>query len=147
MSSAVIVDLDGTLANCDHRRHHVEGDKKDWDAFYEAMENDFVNRWCEKLCQILRSHYFIYFVTGRPEKYRKITECWIEKQLGWGMGYVLMMRPNGNFEQDAVIKERIYREQIEPLHQVMFCIDDRKQVVDMWRRIGLTCLQCAEGDF
>ena len=26
-------------------------------------------------------------------------------------------------------------------------LDDRKQVVDMWRSLGLTCLQVADGDF
>lgn len=57
------------------------------------------------------------------------------------------MRKDGDFRKDSIVKEEIYREWIEPFHEVLFCIDDRKQVVDMWRSIGLTCLQCAEGNF
>lgn len=36
---------------------------------------------------------------------------------------------------------------ILPQYRPLFFIDDRKRVVDMWRRRGLTCLHCANGDF
>jgi FMN phosphatase YigB (HAD superfamily) len=29
-SRAIIVDLDGTLTSCEHRRHFVTGKNKDW---------------------------------------------------------------------------------------------------------------------
>ena len=57
------------------------------------------------------------------------------------------MRKDYDNRQDAVIKEEIYKLHIQPKFNVLFCVDDRKQVVDMWRRIGLICLQCAEGEF
>jgi len=31
--------------------------------------------------------------------------------------------------------------------RIEFVVDDRQQVVDMWRRNGITCLQCDVGDF
>lgn len=34
MSKAIIVDLDGTLANCEHRRHFLETKPKDWKSFH-----------------------------------------------------------------------------------------------------------------
>jgi hypothetical protein len=30
---------------------------------------------------------------------------------------------------------------------VVLCLDDRNSVVKLWRDLGLTCLQVAEGDF
>lgn len=57
------------------------------------------------------------------------------------------MRKNDDYRQDAVIKEEIYNLYIQPKFDVLFCIDDRKQVVDAWRNLGLVCLQCDEGQF
>ena len=36
-SPAVIIDIDGMLADCDHRRHFVTGPKQDWRSFNESM--------------------------------------------------------------------------------------------------------------
>ena len=59
------------------------------------------------------------------------------------------MRPKAQeFEKDAKIKHEIYINQIEPKYDVQFVIDDRKQVVDMWRNVvGLKVAQVAEGNF
>lgn len=39
------------------------------------------------------------------------------------------------------------RKNIKDKYDVLFAIDDRSSVVDMWRDLGLVCLQCAEGAF
>jgi hydroxymethylpyrimidine pyrophosphatase-like HAD family hydrolase len=143
---AVICDLDGTLCNADHRKHNVEGDKKDWEAFYASLYYDLPNVWCLRLIRAMENIDFeIIFVSGRPEEWRGKTLEWLE--IFWCSSGPLFMRKDKDFRQDAIIKEEIYREHIEPKYDVLFCIDDRKQVVDMWRRIGLVCLQCAEGNF
>lgn len=138
----IIVDLDGTLCNADHRKHLVEN--KNWNSFYENLVKDEPNNWCLNILDRFKLNEII-FVSGRPEQYRKITRDWLVN-----IGYtspLLFMRKDGDFRKDSIVKEEIYREHIEPDYEVMFCIDDRKQVVDMWRSIGLTCLQCAEGNF
>jgi hypothetical protein len=152
---AIIVDLDGTYCNTDHRQHLVEA--KNWDGFYEALVNDKPNKWCEDLVFALEHEgdFKIIFVSGRPEKYRELTLQWFESLWGYertdlkeGFDFItLFMRKDGDFRKDSIIKEEIYREHIEPKYDIHFCIDDRKQVVDMWRSIGLVCLQCAEGNF
>lgn len=144
--AAIIVDLDGTLCDTKHRQHLVE--KKKWDEFYEALVDDRPHDWCERLVQAMgEKGYEIVFVSGRPEKYRTATLDWFDRVDSDFRCYPLFMRKDGDFRQDAIIKEEIYREHIEPQFDVQFCVDDRKQVVDMWRSIGLTCLQCAEGNF
>jgi hypothetical protein len=30
---------------------------------------------------------------------------------------------------------------------ILYAVDDRQRVVDMWRSNGITCLQVAEGNF
>ena len=38
--SKVIFDLDGTLADIDHRLHFIQNGNKQWDEFYAACPND-----------------------------------------------------------------------------------------------------------
>lgn len=142
---AVIVDLDGTLSDCRPRRKFIEGKKKDWIGFYEAAKDDLPNEWCKSLVQQLRFRYAIILVSGRPENYREASEKWLKEN---GIHYhSLLMRKEGDYRADFIIKEEIYREHIEPTFNIVFAVDDRKQVTDMWRKIGLVCLQCDEGNF
>lgn len=138
----IIVDLDGTLCNVEHRRHFI--DKKDWTSFYEHLVDDEPNEWCRHLIARFDQNE-VLFVSGRPDTYRKETLKWLDDR-GYG-GIPVFMRKEGDYRQDAVVKEEIYREHIEPYYNILFCVDDRQQVVDMWRRIGLVCLQCDKGDF
>lgn len=41
----------------------------------------------------------------------------------------------------------MFEEHIRNKFCVEYVLDDRNQVVDMWRNMGLTCLQVAEGGF
>src|ERR1700722_9162155 len=53
---AVIIDIDGTAANIDHRLHFVHpepGKKKDWRSFSESASEDLVNNWCRSICNLL----------------------------------------------------------------------------------------------
>ena len=87
----------------------------------------------------------IILVSGRDECCRKDTEAWLEKH---NVPFVkLFMREEGDNEKDTVIKERIFRDHIASNYLVWFVLDDRDCVVKMWRDLGLTCLQVAEGGF
>jgi hypothetical protein len=56
------------------------------------------------------------------------------------------MRKDGDFRADYIVKQEILDAHI-PKDRVLFVLDDRQQVVDMWRRNGLMCFQVAEGNF
>ena len=146
MRNAIIVDIDGTLSNPEHRLHHVKGEKKDFKAFYGEMEGDTVNEWCQWVIDKLKQDVEIILCTGRPAAYRHQTVKWLSRKLlSWDR---LLMRPADKpHEHDWIIKKEIYDNNIKDKYNVLFVIDDRQQVVDMWRREGLVCLQCAKGDF
>ena len=147
---AIIIDLDGTLSDSAHRQHFMEKTPKDWKAFYAALVDDPPNQWCRELLIRFRSDRFSHFyeiilVSGRSDDYREVTEAWLDKhKLSYDR---LLMRKFGDFRADYIVKEEIYKAEIEPHCDVLFAVDDRKQVVDMWRRNGIVCLQCAEGNF
>lgn len=141
---AIIVDLDGTLCNTDHRQHFV--DNKDWAGFFDALVKDEPNEWCKHLVfMYLAEGYEILFVSGRPQNYEHQTREWLDKHLG--ISYKLMMRKAFDYRKDSVVKGIIYDFNIKHYYDVEVVIDDRKSVVEMWRKRGLTVLQCAEGDF
>ena len=143
---AIIVDLDGTLSDSSHRQHFMTQKKKDWDAFYNALSDDPPNKWCLELSDnFYNSGYSIVLVTGRPSNYIDKTEVWLDlNQVSYER---LIMRTEGDYRPDYIIKQEIYEKHIKNEFDVLFAVDDRKQVVDMWRKNGITCLQCAEGDF
>lgn len=145
---ALIVDVDGTTANVNHRRRNKPDGKFDWKYFNDPMNmtGDTPNDWCRDLVKgMFHTGYRIIFVTGRFEKNRYLTFEWF-KHYGVPAGF-LFMRKDEDFRKDFVVKKELYEKFIKPKYNIKFVIDDRQQVVDMWRSIGLTCLQCAKGDF
>lgn len=142
---AIIVDLDGTLCNIDHRLHHFKDKPKKWLAFFEALKDDTPNEWCLDLIESMSAKFAILFVSGRPAQYYVPTKAWLTKH-NVGM-YDLYLREQNDFRPDAEVKEDIYRNLIEPTYDIVFSVDDRQAVVDQWRKMGVTCLQCARGDY
>ena len=159
MRNIIVCDLDGTLANCEHRVHYVQkvdgnGLKKkpDWDAFYAGVKDDTANYPVRDLLHtyLITGRYSVIFCSGRPERCRDDTEIWLQKQglHHWCKKepYTLLMRKDGDFRADNIVKQEILDSHIDK-ERVLFVLDDRQQVVDMWRRNGLTCFQVAAGNF
>lgn len=139
----LIIDLDGTLCNNEHRHHVYMQKPRDWDKINSLAEFDLANEWCmEIIHKFQEAGYRIVFLTGRGEDAREITEKWLSKHVP--VYDKLLMRAKRDYREDTEVKEEIYRAEIEPFYDILFCVDDRRPVVDMWRKIGLTCLQCAD---
>jgi 3-deoxy-D-manno-octulosonate 8-phosphate phosphatase KdsC-like HAD superfamily phosphatase len=146
MKEVIIVDLDGTLADCNHRVHHVQKDPKDWKSFNSLIHEDDLNIWCKKIIDSMGSHgVSTILLTGRNEATRTVTEKWLKDHK---IDYLeLFMRGVDDDRSDSDIKKEIYLKQIAPLYDTLFVVEDRLSVVKMWRDINVTCLQCDWGDF
>jgi len=142
-----VFDLDGTLANLDHRLHFIKGEVKDWDSFFDACVDDTPIMPVVELFQsVVRDpHLSTVIVSGRSDYVRDQTSRWLR---AYGITYdALFMREQGDHSPDYKCKSRILdRMLVQGWRPVLF-IDDRKQVVDMWRSRGYVCLQCADGEF
>ena len=55
-----IFDIDGTLANCDHRLHHVKNKPKNWDAFYDGCMDDQVIWPVAEMLELFSKYYLKY---------------------------------------------------------------------------------------
>jgi hypothetical protein len=137
---AVLVDLDGTLADMGDRRGPFEWDKVDQDAPHQDIV-DLVNTLRDAGAEIV-------FVSGRDGRARERTRIWLRRYLGdWTVEARLYMRAEGDFRKDSVVKSEIYEHSIRDAYNVWMVLDDRQQVVDMWRQRGLRVLQVAPGQF
>jgi len=134
---AVIVDVDGTLADMKGVRGPFDWDKVDQDR----PHNDIIT-----LVQELKSiGKKIIIVTGRDGICKEKTINWLDKHNVPIDEFFI--RPQGSFEKDSIIKAKIYMDNIRPNYDIEFVLDDRDQVVNFWRDIGLRCLQVAPGNF
>lgn len=160
---AYIFDIDGTLADCSHRLHYLSPDfdilsKKelskdtvekfmpDWERFYESCIDD---KPIEGVIETLKLLSFtgikILLVTGRPKKYLAQTLAWLLKQNIKFDG--IYMREDGDYRQDYIVKHELYMNYISKSYAIQGVFEDRKQCVDMWRGLGLTCFQVANGEY
>lgn len=143
----VIFDIDGTLADIAHRRPFLDGDKPNWTRFNAAMGEDFPNTPIVDLYRALWNSgiYDLQIVTGRNEAFRKVTETWLTwNEIPFNR---VLMRADKDNRPDNIIKKEILDKLRGEGRDIAFSVDDRQQVVDMWRENGVTCLQCDVGNF
>lgn len=145
---AVICDLDSTLCDTTHRSFLAEG--KRWMEFHDECHNDDVYNWCVTLLEAMQfanPDLRIIFVTARPERVQEKTMKWLKDVFDRTFEFELHMKPPGWNQGSALLKKSIYYEKIAPRYDVLFVLEDEHKVVQMWRSIGLNCLQPLENHF
>ena len=137
LKTVVICDLDGTIALANG------GNWYDRD-----FTKDLPNTPVVEMIDQMSAKYKIVFLSGRNGKYRDQTNSWIKEQFPLMFDEIeLYMRVEGDNRKDSIVKKELYEENIKGKYNVVFVADDRDQVVDLWRSLGLTCLQVNYGSF
>jgi predicted kinase len=133
---AWIVDVDGTLALMAHRSPYA----------WHRVGEDAPNPPVVELVRALRAAgNAIVVVSGRDGVARAATLAWLDRhEIPHD---VLLLRARGDTRRDSVVKREIFDRNLRHVWQVRGVLDDRDQVVRMWRDLGLTCAQVAPGDF
>ena len=138
----VIVDIDGTLADCTHRLHHVRGKRKRWKKFFASASQDKPRLEVLAHVRELAKQHTIHLVTGRPEEYRQQTLKWLAHyRVPFNSLY---MRESGDHRPDDVVKQDILDLCFDK-SKIELVIDDRPRVVRMWRSNGLRVLDVGDG--
>lgn len=149
----VIVDVDGTLADCEHRRYLVQRTsdeavkfKPDWPRFHDLAHLDTpIIPVIELVRALWISRHRIIITTGRPDSHTDMLVKWL-RALPVNYDDIYMRDAGDTRPDDEVKAEMLARMRLNGYNPVM-AIDDRQKVVDFWRRAGLICLQVAPGDF
>lgn len=153
LPKVIICDLDGTLA-IHNGRDPYDASKCETDLLNQPVHN-LLSQYIENASY--GQQIIIVFMSGRSDEFRPQTEAWLCK---YEYGYLindtnkakllfpLYMRKQGDSRPDYVIKKELFDEHIRDKFDVLFCLDDRDQIVKLWREeLGLTCLQVNYGDF
>jgi len=137
LPQAIICDIDGTLAI-------IEG-RSPFDA--TLCEQDALN---EPIANLVKAEFakgtHLFLFTGRMDSCKTQTLNWLQKM---DIPYhQLVMRKTDDVRKDAIVKKEFFETHVRHQYFVKYVLDDRNQVVDMWRlELGLPCLQVNYGDF
>jgi predicted kinase len=134
---AIIVDIDGTLAFMNGRNPYDD----------TKVDTDLPNRpVVELVAQLGGKYHTILIVSGRQEKCREATELWLKNTIP--CHFELFMRSTNDFRKDSTVKKELFDRYIKDKYHIDFVLDDRNQVVDMWRtELNLPCFQVNYGNF
>ena len=147
----VIADLDGTIALIEHRRHWLDAEQhpeltsdERWRKFFADCVDDEPN-WpvIHTLHGLVATGRKVVIFSGRSDEVFKQTNSWLYR---YDVPFNhLRMRRAGDLTKDEILKEFWIQEY--DLSEILCVFDDRSCVVEMWRRLGLSCFQVAPGDF
>lgn len=135
--SAIMVDIDGTVAIMCGRSPYDET------RVHEDSPNTPV---IEAVEAMYHRGYEVVFMSARTAGCYDATEEWLREHVGIDFSG-LHMRAEGDMRKDSVVKAELFDRHVRDHWNIAAVFDDRRQVVDMWRAMGLTVFHVAEGDF
>lgn len=142
LQDVIVCDLDGTLA--------LMNGRNPYDA--STCYNDKVNKPVfDVLFNFLYSGRIkkVIFCSGRQDKWMAETDRWLREVVGFGdsVPYELNMRKTNDLRKDCDVKQEMYDNYIKDKYNVALVLDDRDQVVQVWRDNNLPCFQVNYGSF
>jgi hypothetical protein len=129
---AAIIDIDGTVCEVNGRAP----------LNYDDVSQDLPRSDVIRVVRSLTRTGFItpFFVTGRPERCRQQTREWLRKHLGEYPEH-LVMRHEGDRNQNSEFKRRAYETLIAPGWTVVAVFEDNPKASLMYRSFGLEVFQ------
>ena len=146
-----IFDIDGTLADNDHRAHFLHPEDhslaKDWDSFFAAQHLDTPIIPIVTILRALNPFYRIVLLTGRGQEWSEVTHTWLDKH---GIPCdQLIMRPLKCRENDSTLKIRLINENFNDDEKaaIMTIFEDRGRVINSLRAEGYHVCDVAGNTF
>jgi len=151
MKNTIIFDLDGTLALIDKRREvsTKPNGRLDWGKFFNStnIKLDEPNLPVIKMAQLFSEQGFnIVILSGRSNKTETATRSWLSKNKVPFNKLIMRNSETNHFTPDWVLKKNMLDENLD-INDIFLVVDDRDRVVKLWRSLGLTTFQVAEGNF
>ena len=144
--AAVVFDIDGVLADGDHRQHLLfpeGGGRKDWKAFFDAATDDALIEEVARLIELLDPSLCRVLLTARPATMQALTLEWLARhELEWEL---LVMRPEGEFAPSPEAKRDAVRELRDHGFDLRLAFDDDRRNVDMFHSEGIPCIYIHSG--
>lgn len=159
---AFIFDIDGTLANGQHRLHHLgwtfspgggsstpppDGFVKNWPAYFAAAGGDSLILPVAKiLCSLHRAAYATcIYCTSRDETAIPLTREWLLRHRLPDLD--IYYRCAGDRRHDDIVKLELFKEIEADGYEILAAFEDRRRVAIALRKAGYVVAHVAEGDF
>lgn len=149
MKPLVIFDLDGTLADAEHRRHFVSDGARRWPEFFRACYKDAPKPATIAVARALHATgHELWLFSGRSDEVAVLTATWLIEHDLAHLFTVMRFRPAADHTPDHELKHQWYDEMTgSDRARLLLVFDDRDRLVKMWRALGVPCFQVADGDF
>ena len=143
----VVFDIDGTLANIEHRLDYVRSKPKNWKAFDAGIPNDKVNEQVKEVFTSMMFRNDIVLASGRNERTRDATMTWLKENNLWNYTAKLYMRKADDFRSDDIVKDEIIDEIVADYGKLPdMWFDDRPRVVRAVRSRGIFVFDVYQGE-
>ena len=149
---AIVVDLDDVLFYTNPifkkaEEMNLSGDDL-WNFFHEKVKECSVNHWVRDMIGLyVQNGFSPVFITARSE------EIWLETFMSIAKGlhmtyFDLYMRKPGDKRPSEIVKEEILLDDVLPLYEVEFALDDDIKNCEMYAKHGIPVLHVlnAEGE-
>ena len=142
LPNAIICDVDSTLA--------IKGDRSPYD--FSKVKEDKINAPIRNLINIFgniavnKKLPTTFIFSGRDDICEIETDEWLRaNNVEFNS---LIMRKTGDKRKDSIVKKEMWETYIRGKFNVLYWVDDRRQVIDMVRNeLGITCLDVAGNNF
>jgi hypothetical protein len=142
-SRAVVVDIDGVIADAQGRQYLLEGERADWEAFFAACDEDPVFDEVRTLLGLLEPSIEVLLVTARPIRVRDLTLAWLARhELRWDL---LVMRPAREYAPAVLFKRDVVDELRGEGFELELAIEDDPSIKEMYVAAGVPCLYLHSG--
>lgn len=129
----VIIDLDGTIAHANGKRHHYD---------FKNVGIDDVDINMFKIIDALSTNDIaLIYLTARNEICYDETLSWLQKHNFPLLNYMLLMRKDNDFRSSTIVKKELYETYIKGKLNVLCAFDDKNDVIEMWRDNDIKALQ------
>ena len=159
-----IFDIDGTLSDCTHRlglidrRIHPRAEDRDYNRFFDEVGGDAPIECMVNLCRaLINNNEDVVFLTGRPERTRKATVDWLNKN-GLAVGIAmtsskrdnisnLIMRPDDDNRPSEICKKDLICEYFlrSELDSALFFEDAPDNIKMMREELNLNVVAVGDG--
>lgn len=130
LPKAIIVDIDGTVANCEHRNPFDQT---------KAGDDDLIEHIANMVKLYHQNGYKIIYLSGREEKSRAVTTAWFKKH-DLPLGELLLLNKDGEKRSSAITKIEIFDKHIKNNYYIELVLEDRWKNIEAWNKFGLMTL-------
>ena len=138
-----LIDVDGVIADGEHRQHFLSGGKKNWQGFFKAAPDDPPLLPGVTLLDLIDEATLVVLLTARPESIHDETITWLrEYDIRWDL---LIMRGRRDHGPSPEMKRLAVEELRYAGFEPVWAIDDDRRNITMYEEEGIPALYVHSG--